>query len=52
MTGERLTQLRGASLLVLNVTFATTERGGQAVRVTDQQNLRVRVGARLTVNDQ
>ena len=52
VTGERLAQLRGASLLVLNVTFATTERGARAVRVTDRQNLRVRIGARLTVNDQ
>ena len=50
--GQRLQQLRGASLLVLNVTFATTERGARAVRITDRQNLRVRIGARLTVNNQ
>ncbi|CAH1001158.1 hypothetical protein LEM8419_02071 [Neolewinella maritima] len=52
LQGERLAQVRRASRLVLNITFATSDKGSQAVRVTDRQNLRVRIGARLTVNDQ
>ncbi|WP_420458546.1 hypothetical protein [Neolewinella sp.] len=52
VVGERLVQLREASTLVLDITFATTEQGARPVRVTDRQNLRVRIGARLTVNDQ
>ena len=52
LEGERLAQVRRASQLVLNITFATTEQGSRAVRVTDRQRLRVRIGARLTVNNE
>ena len=52
LPAERLAAVRQASHLVLRTTFATTDNGTTAVRVTDQQQLRVRVGARLTVNNQ
>ena len=49
-TGEALAAIRRASVLVLETTFATTGDGiSQPVRVTDDQQLRVRIGARLSV---
>ncbi|MBB4080934.1 hypothetical protein GGR28_003573 [Lewinella aquimaris] len=51
-TGAQLEQLRRANRLLLNTTFATTDNGTENVRVTNEQELRVRIGARLTVNNQ
>ena len=51
-SGERLNRLREARQLVLQTTFATTEDGSRPVRITDEQELRVRIGARFTVNNQ
>ena len=44
----RLPLLRQASTLVLRTSFATGG-GGEPVRITDDQQLRVRIGTRLTV---
>ena len=52
LDGDRLRGVREASQLVLTTTFATTNSGTKAVRVTDRQQLRVRIGARLSVNHQ
>ena len=49
-TGERLARIREASFLVLETAFATADGGTRPVRVTEDQNLRVRIGARLTVD--
>ncbi|THH37884.1 hypothetical protein [Neolewinella litorea] len=49
-SGDRLALLRQASHLVLNASFATLEGGTRPVRITNQQELRVRIGARLTID--
>ena len=51
LAGDRLAGVRAASTLVLETTFATSNDGTQPVRVTDQQQLRVRIGARLSVQN-
>lgn len=43
--------LRQSAYLVLNTSFATTDAATEEVRILDTQQLRVRVGARLTVNN-
>ncbi len=48
-TGDELQAIRGATTLILETTFATSDGGSRAVKVTDDQELRVRIGARLTV---
>ncbi|WP_116107258.1 hypothetical protein [Lewinella sp. IMCC34191] len=50
-TGEKLDAIRRATTLVLRTTFATTDGGTKAVRVLDEQDLRVRIGARLSVQN-
>ncbi|MGB3800344.1 MAG: hypothetical protein WA952_11075, partial [Lewinella sp.] len=50
-SGEKLEAVRRAATLVLRTTFATTDGGTQAVRVLDEQELRVRIGARLSVQN-
>lgn len=47
--GTRLPLLRQASTLILRTTFATAGGGREPVRITDDQQLRVRIGTRLTV---
>jgi hypothetical protein len=43
--------LRQSAYLVLNTSFATTDAATEEVRILDTQQLRVRVGARLTINN-
>ncbi|NJB87271.1 hypothetical protein GGR26_003051 [Lewinella marina] len=49
-SADRLELLRRASHLVLSAAFATLDGGSRPVRITNQQKLRVRIGARLTVD--
>lgn len=51
-TAEEVTLLRQAAYLVINTSFATTEAATEEVRILNTQQLRVRVGARLTINNQ
>lgn len=48
---ERLERLRRASQLILTAGFATTDGGDRSVRITGEQELRVRLGARLRVEN-
>ncbi len=47
---DRVAEIRRADRLLLRTTFATTNRGTVPVRVTEQQDLRVRIGVRITTN--
>ncbi|WP_116126260.1 hypothetical protein [Lewinella sp. IMCC34183] len=49
ITGEALTRIRQARSLVLTTSFATLDGGTRPVRITNEQTLRVRIGARLTL---
>lgn len=51
-SGERLELLRRADHLLLVTTFGTTENASGPIRITDDQELRVRIGARLTANQE
>jgi hypothetical protein len=48
--GADLDELRRARQLVLQVDFATTDDGQRTVRVVDTDEVRIRIGARLTVD--
>ena len=47
LSSETLQQIRRATTLVLETSFASSGGGGKPVRVLDRQQLRVRIGARL-----
>ncbi len=49
---DRVANIRRADRLLLRTTFATTNRGTTPVRVSDRQDLRVRIGVRITTNPQ
>ncbi|MCP9234371.1 hypothetical protein [Lewinella sp. JB7] len=50
-TGDRLERLREANQLILQTAFATPSPATTNVRITNDQDLRIRVGVRLTVNN-
>ncbi len=52
LPADKVGQIRLADRLLLRTTFATTNRGSTPVRVTNRQDLRVRIGVRITTTKQ
>ena len=49
--GDRFEKLKQATNILLNVAFSTTTDGNQSVRVTSDQDVRVRIGLKVGVSN-
>ena len=50
--GERLEKLKAASDVLLQISFSTSTEGNQSVRVKSDQDVRVRIGAIVDLNNE